>query len=252
MNDLPPKRGVSALELIRSGRVKQRPRYFFMLETGFFSIAAFFAFLALLFLSSFMIFFLRGSGSLLLPAQGLQGSKFFLFSFPWMILVSLLILAVVFEALMWRFPFVYHRPLLYSAAAIVILTFAFGAVISYTPFHASAFEQAQSLPLAGGLYRYYGQAASENINFGSALSPAGLEGKPQLETFGGQILEVKAADEKAAEKIERQVGKSEAVMIFGKKKDSQFEAHGIREIEKEKIPFLHDCRSKSCKNSREK
>lgn len=253
MNDNPPKFGPGVLEKIRSGQVKKRPRYFFALETGFFSAGAFLVFLLMLFLSSFMLFFLRGSGSMLLPALGWQGSKFFLFSFPWMILVSLLVSAVIFEYFIWRFPMVYHHPLFYSAAATVVLSLAFGAAISYTPLHANAFQQAQqeTLPLAGGLYRYYSQAALENINFGSPKISLEPEAAPKIETFGGQIFEVKAAVQEESQEAEvlevlEDLKKSEAVMIFGKKKDSEIEAYGIREMDKDDIPFLHDCRQMTC------
>jgi hypothetical protein len=112
-----------------------RPRWHFLLLSTLTALGAVIAFLALLFAVSLVVFFLRESGTLYLPALGSRGWWDLFRSLPLSILVLLLLFVVVLEVLVRRYAFVYKKPLLTSVLFIIVLVLVGGYGIARTPLH---------------------------------------------------------------------------------------------------------------------
>ncbi|MBU4141685.1 hypothetical protein KKE99_02325, partial [Patescibacteria group bacterium] len=80
----------SILSVIKSGQVKMRPRWHFVLKTALAAFGVIILVLTVLYLASFIIFVLRQTGVLFVPAFGLQGWFAFFTNLP-IFLIGLLI-----------------------------------------------------------------------------------------------------------------------------------------------------------------
>ena len=98
------------LEAIKSGQVKMRPRWYFILKTILVALGIVMIFLTLLYLISFIIFILRITGIWFAPAFGFEGYGIFLFSLPWLLVIISVLFAIILEVLVKRYSFAYrHR-----------------------------------------------------------------------------------------------------------------------------------------------
>ena len=128
----------NVMAAIRSGGVRMKPRWQFMLYSGLAILGIIAVLLALLFMASLVVFFLRHTGAWFAPAFGIRGWFDFVGGVPWLLVALIACLAALLEYLMKRYAFVYKRPLLASIGGIAIIVL-FGGFISASavePFHA--------------------------------------------------------------------------------------------------------------------
>ncbi|MBU3925378.1 hypothetical protein KJ854_05620 [Patescibacteria group bacterium] len=133
----------SILSVIKSGQVKMRPRWHFVLKTALAAFGVIILVLTVLYLASFIIFVLRQTGVLFVPAFGLQGWFAFFTNLPIFLIGLLIVFIIVLELLVRHYAFAYRRPLLYSAVGIFILVFAGVMVIENTSFHGGMSKYAE-------------------------------------------------------------------------------------------------------------
>jgi hypothetical protein len=168
MNHNPEKNSLheKILQSIKTGEVKMRPKWHFVLRGALVGIGTVLVALTLLYIISFIIFILHQNGTLFAPGLGVRGLGIFLFSLPWILIVITLIFIAVLEILVRRYAFAYRRPLLYSALAVVFLVLVGGVIIARTSLHPKFFIYAREgrLPIAGQLYRGYGMQRLPNIH----------------------------------------------------------------------------------------
>lgn len=216
-------------EKIKSGEVKMRPRACFVLKTLLVVLGIIAITLFVLYLISFIAFVLRASGVWFLPGFGLRGIKPFLFSVPWLLILTAGALIVVLEILVKRFAFSYRRPILYSILAIIAVVFLGGFIIDRTQFHVGLFQQAREghLPVAGGFYRGFGMPEFHDVHSGvvSEITDNGF----LIETREGQTLAVIVTSET---RFPSGMGikESDAVMILGERDNGIIQASDIRKI----------------------
>ena len=91
--------------------------------------------LALLYFASLSLFFLHDNGTWFIPSFGGRGWFSFLRSIPWFLVLLIIVFVGLLEVLVRRYAFVYRKPLLLSAAGIVVLVIFGGFLIAATPFH---------------------------------------------------------------------------------------------------------------------
>ena len=142
------------LDLIKEGRVKMKPKAYFIMKTSLLCLAVAALGLFIFYLVSFIIFALKASGAVFLPSLGLAGLAELLLSLPWLLIFAAVFLLVVLEILVKHFSFVYRRPVLYSLAALLCFV-AFGSfVVAKSGLHDNLFLRAQNnnLPLVGVIY----------------------------------------------------------------------------------------------------
>ncbi len=158
---------------IKSGQVKMRPKWYFILATMIYSAAILILALIILFLISFVIFILHQSGVWFAPSMGWGGWFSVLIYFPWLPLALVLFFLIILEVLAAHFSLVYRNPIVYSAIIIVILAAVMGYVFAQTPLHSYLHEQAKNgglpLPLAGRLYRAYDRREIADIHRGKIM-----------------------------------------------------------------------------------
>jgi hypothetical protein len=160
------------LQEIQTGRVKMRPRWYFVLKTVLLVISTVLAVSVVLFVASFIIFIMRQTGVFHSSGFGLRGIRAFLISLPWLLVLIAILFIILIQLFVKRYSFGYRKPLLYTILGVVGIALLGGIVVAQTPFHRGLFEHAydNNLPLAGGLYREYGiRRLPHNIEMGKVV-----------------------------------------------------------------------------------
>ena len=160
------------LGVVKSGEVRMRPKWHFVLRTILFATGGILLVLVILYLISFIIFALRQTGVGFIPIFGFHGVLEFFRALPWLLIFLSLFFIVVLEILVRRYSFAYRRPLLYSALGIILITIIGGFLVAGTPLHRNLFLSAERrrLPLAGGLYHQFGAQQFRNIQRGTVTA----------------------------------------------------------------------------------
>ncbi len=159
----------AVMDKIRSGSAAVRPRWHFVLLSGLVLVGSLAAFLALIFLASFVFFTLDRSGAWFLPSFGARGLWTLLSAVPWLIIIAVLAFIAGLEFMALRFRFVYRRPLLYSLAGVLVLAIMGALLIGLTPLHDTfnAMALRSRLPFVGGLYRSFGPQHTRSVHIGT-------------------------------------------------------------------------------------
>ncbi len=114
---------------IRAGRLKQRSRFHFILQTLLLALVVVAASAAVVFIIGWVRLWLHRSGVWFLPGFGLRGWQLFIGSFPWVTVIVIGALVIAVEVLLRRYGVVYRRPLLYSLGAVVCLLIVAGVML---------------------------------------------------------------------------------------------------------------------------
>ena len=166
------------MDAIRKGEVRMRPRWHFILTSALTILGAFIVLLALLYVVSLAVFFLRDSGAWFAPAFGPRGWWVLLRRIPWILVAFIAAFVVILEILVRRYAFVYRKSLLASVLLILLIIFIGGFAIEQTPLHpqmALSAGRGQLPPPFSAVYRgplrmprpddsYHGQIVSMNKN----------------------------------------------------------------------------------------
>jgi hypothetical protein len=160
------------LNKIKKEQVKMRPRLYFIAKTILLAVAFIVTILFILYITSFIVFSLRASGTLFLPRFGSPGIKIFWLSLPWVPILIAGGAVILLELLAKRFNLVYRRPIIYSFLAILALAIIGGFLLEKAPLHSKIFMRAQKEPMhgIGEFYRQFGAPQPKNARFGAVLS----------------------------------------------------------------------------------
>lgn len=139
-------------EAINTGKVEMKSHTYFTVRTLLTISLALGVGLLILILSSLIFFLLRESGVWYAPGFGLRGTWIFLRTFPWLVLLLTAVFIFALELILKKYSFTYHRPLLYSAVAVVVLAGLGGFALSVTHVHNYIYEQSEAghVPLVSG------------------------------------------------------------------------------------------------------
>lgn len=215
---------------IKSGRVKMRPRWHFILKAALLLAGAGIISLALLYLVSFIIFSMRQTGVWLVPSFGMRGVQEFLVSLPWLLVILTVIFVVILEVLVRRYAFAYRQPLLYSALAIVLLVTAGGFAVAKTSFHGGFLNQAKlhQLPLAEPFYVRFGIMGPDDVQRGNIieLTDNGFTLGNQRDETLNIIITPETRFPLGTNFIE-----GDPVIVMGEREDDTVKAFGIRKTE---------------------
>lgn len=161
----------SILATIKSGQVKMRPRWHFILKAILAILGAIIIFLTVLYLASFIIFILRQTGVLFMPAFGMEGWFAFFSHLPVFLIILLAVFIIVLELLVRHYAFAYRRPLFYSALGIFTLIVVGGLAVANTSLHGDLSKRAEKDNefLAGKLYREYEAQIFRDVHRGRIM-----------------------------------------------------------------------------------
>ena len=216
------------LEKIQAGQVKIRSRFRFMLTHVLLVLGATVAMALVIFLLSFIIFAIRGTGTWYLSYYGPKGIWSFLAVFPWMIFIVAVVLLIVFEIFVKHFS--YKRPLVYSAIAALILAMVFSWATLKVGLHSRLREYSQSsnLPVIGKMYRGFENGPVGHMVLGSIeeLTEHGFI----LRTDRDERLEVEIT-EGTRFPFGKYLEEGFAVFVAGEREVNKIRAFGVHKIE---------------------
>jgi hypothetical protein len=161
MENQSPKKAISeqVIDAVKAGQLKMRPKWHFILNAILWLTGTAIVLLALLYLSSLIVFVTRQTGIWAVPAFGWYGFFIFLTSIPWLLVLLVVIFTVILEILVRRYSFAYRWPLLYLGMVMLLVVAVSGLLIARTPLHgmishcAPGFHPQPNLPPCGaGLY----------------------------------------------------------------------------------------------------
>jgi len=153
---------------IKSGKIKMRPKLYFILRPIVFVFLLIVVTIAVIYLISFMLFAMRINGGAFVFGFGFQGIWSIVRSLPWALIFVALFFIVLLEVILIQSNFVYRRPILYSFFAIVILLLIGSVSLNRTHFHTNLFSANREgkLPVFGSLYNRYGKINFDNVHAG--------------------------------------------------------------------------------------
>ncbi len=234
MNNQQEKNSIidKVLNKIKSGRVKMKPKIYFILKTVLLISGTLVLISFIIYFVSFVIFSLRVSGVLFLPKFGFSGMKIFLNSLPWFLILIIAILIILLEIFAKKFTFVYRRPILYSLLGIIMIVFIGSFLIDKTPFHSNLFWKAQQrrLPGIGMVYRNFGAPRIGNVHHG-AVSEV-IDNGFKIETPCGEALTI-VVSPKISLILKTDIKEGDAIVVLGKRSNSTVQAFDIRKVEKD-------------------
>ncbi len=218
------------LTAIKAGQVTMRPKWHYVLKAALMLTGAAILSLALLYLASFIIFYLRQSGVWFAPSFGFRGVAVFLTSLPWLLILVSIAFLIILEVLVRRYSFAYHQPLLFSALGIVLLTTLGGIAVASTPLHNTFLKQVKEhrFPMAEPLYFEFGVKGASNVHPGSI----------QILTDDGFVLHNRRDEEfnvivtpRTRFPIGYDLTEGDFVVVLGERENGTIQAFGVREIE---------------------
>jgi len=161
---------------VKSGRLKMRPKWHFVLQASLLAVGTVVVSLALVYMASLFLFIFRETGIWMAPAFGWHGIIVFLFSLPWLLILLVLLFIVILEILVRHYAFAYRMPLIYSGLAIIFLVGVGGLLVIVTPFHekmADCPEEGGPPPCRMGFYRDLDPDRHQNLHEGTIVQISG-------------------------------------------------------------------------------
>ena len=218
------------LEKIKNGKIKMRPKIYFILKAILVGLGVAVIAIFILYLISFIVFTLRMSGIWFAPGFGFYGVKIFLVSLPWLLILIAIILIIVLEILVKYFSFAYRRPILYSVLSIIMLVLLGSFALSQTKIHPYLFQKSQEkhLPVAGKFYRDFGAGKFRNAHRGvvSEITEKGFK----IETPDNETLNIIITPETRFP-FGKDIKENDSIMILGGRDNGAVRAFGIRKVD---------------------
>jgi hypothetical protein len=155
-NQQPKEIHDEVLEQIRSGKLRMKPRLFFVLKAALVTILMVLILTLSVWLASFISFGLRLSGHESLLGFGARGIGIFVSIFPWWLALLDLLLIGLVSWLLRRFKFGYRKPVLYLLGGVLVCGVGAGLLFDReTSFHDDRLEEAEAGELGGPLESVY-------------------------------------------------------------------------------------------------
>jgi len=212
---------------VKGGRLKMRPKWYFVLRASLWAVGIVLAALAGLYLASLLMFVAHETGISMAPTFGWPGIVLFLKSLPWVLILLVLIFIVILELLVRHYSFAYRVPLVYSGLAVLFLVGAGGLLVAMTPFHKMMAECPPAggpPPCAIGIYRDLDPERHGDIHEGKITQIVGqnyiIANRKEEE-----LLIVVTPETKLPLGADFKVG--DRIVVMGELADSQIEAWGI-------------------------
>ncbi len=178
MNDETIKNNIlrqKILSQIQEGKLKMRPKAFFVCQVIVLSIVVFFTFIISIFLISYILFTIKSSGNMYLLGYGKRGLYEFLMVFPWLIFILDMVLLLFLDWLLKKFEFGYHSPVIYLFVGTLLVITGGGTLLNFTSINEVFMREAnhKNLAVVGPLYKDIGRSHVENgIFYGEVVSIA--------------------------------------------------------------------------------
>lgn len=215
------------LDTIKSGGVKMRPRWHFILKAILAVLGAIIVFLTVLYLASFIIFVLRQTGVLFVPAFGVSGWYAFFTHLPFFLISLLIIFIVVLELLVRHYAFAYRRPLLYSAVGIFILAVAGAVALANSSFHGgvSKYADDNKETFVGKFYVQYSRQRFIDVHRGMIIE---MDNNGFLMRNRGQEVLTIVVTRQTRFPLGADFSNGDIVVVFGDRDGDKVQAFGVQ------------------------
>lgn len=217
------------LQKIKAGKIKMKPKIFFVAKTGFFMLLFLALLLFTVYLVSFIVFMMRASGLWFLPGFGLEGFRILFGALPWVLILLSLGLIVFSEFFAEHFAFVYKRPMIYSLSGIVLIVVILSMITALTPIHAGIFQKVSesNFPLVKPFYEQASNIRPENMHTGIISEINELDFN--IQTLNGQNFKVIPC-KNGKGKTPKILSLGERVVIIGPVKNNIIDCFDILKI----------------------
>lgn len=226
------------LSQIKEGKVNMRSKSQFLLKSILFFIALLFVALVLIYLVSFVFYFVRQSGLSYLPSFGLRGLGVFLSSFPWLLVLLGLVLLIALEILSHHYSFAYKTPTLYFVLITILIIIAAGFLVDQTGLHPRLQKMTHDKKLHGfeSFYRSRKNSEAKKPEIGriTSMNKNGFT----LEDLNGNEINIRIDDKTHI--LSNDLEKEDMVVVMGQEKEGSIQAFGVREVRAEDFP-CPDC-----------
>ncbi len=212
---------------IKSGRIKLRSKYIFLAEKlGLGSALILSVLLAVLFFN-LVLFYLRASDNIGYLSFGNYGLLAFLDSFPYLLVVSVVLMIFVAGLIIKKSEFAYKKPFGYLALGLVGTVLVAGAVLTFT-------NIAENIEQASYDYPQMGMFFGPFLHHGLGERHGGVTGQV-TEMGDGYIMiqtphSIKKVDITKVANLSTDLSVGTFVMVVGDSDDSAFQAQRLRVI----------------------
>lgn len=215
------------LESIKSGRIKMKPQWFFVLTGALFIVGIILVLCALLLLTSFIFFSINQSGIGFGPGFGARGTLIFFEYLPWTLIGLSVVFIIILEILVRRYSFGFKNPLLFSLLAILLIVIAGG--IAAAPLHKEPFKRASenNPPFAGSFYREFMPEIPADVNkaeFIGTFESGFIVKNDQNEELSVFLPEL------AFSQLKNNFEPGDNMIIFGRRDLNEIQAFGVKKI----------------------
>ncbi|HPV70867.1 MAG TPA: hypothetical protein PKY08_03190 [Candidatus Magasanikbacteria bacterium] len=220
---------------IKSGRVKLRSKYIFLAEKlGIGSVLAFTILLAVLFFS-LALFYLKSSDNLGYLSFGSRGILAFLESFPYLLVITFVVLIFIAGFIIKKSGFFYQRPFGYLAVALLGSIILLGLGLGLTNFNEKIEQGAFNRHPGGILFKPF-------LDQGLESRQRGLVGRIKEITSDFLLVQTPRETEKVLithlEEPLPSLHPNIFIMVVGEKQADAFVARGIRIVEDRSMEMI--------------
>lgn len=221
---------------IKSGKVKLRSKYIFIAEKLGLSSAFILSFsLAALFFNLFF-YYLKTTDDLGYLSFGSDGMSAFLESFPYMLIVVLILFLFISGYLMAKADFSYKKPFGYFAVILIVFVMISGGVLAFTDISEQIEEQTLGENSQGSFFKPFLGHAVE-------LRGSGLAGKVFEISDDYLIVEIPRGFQKVdirnlENKENNEFNKDQFILAIGERRDDIFIARKIKIINEDDVPMI--------------
>jgi len=221
------------LDKIQGGEIKMKSKSYFALRNIAYVISLAVVFGMVFYLTSLIHFVMQSKGLLMLSAFGFRGLGLMFISLPWILVILIVILITLIEVISKHFKFVYRKPLVYSIVLVAVVVLLGSMIVARTRLHYSLsdFVQQKNIPLAGPLYKHYGQMRFKHANFCTAVEIN--EDNLVVELADGNQVTVSITP-RTRIWTDQEIAIGDYLMVAGDIDDGMITAFGIKKIPKEK------------------
>ncbi len=223
------------MDQIVSGRVKLRSKYIFIAEKlGLESALVLTVILAIIFFN-LVLYYLRASDNIQYLSFGSRGLYAFLESFPYLLVVTLIILMVLAGFIIKNSAIAYRKSFVGVLIGLVVVIFLTGTVMAFTDIAERIEEQAYSDKPAGYIFKPFLGHGMGQRNRGEAGVVLEVNGDLLIiQTPAGEHIVNIAKIEKAGLSIQS----GNFIVAVGERKQKIFIAEEIQILEQGQMPML--------------
>ncbi|MBI5221427.1 MAG: hypothetical protein HY979_01325 [Candidatus Magasanikbacteria bacterium] len=236
MNDLNNKIESKVIAIIKSGKIKLRSKYIFLAERLSLGSAVILSVLLSVLFFNLALFYLKASDNLAYLSFGSLGFFAFLESFPYLLVVSLIIFIFIAGILFKKTEIAYQKPFGYLALGLVVFILLSGVALAFTNIAEQIEQQTFEARPFGFFFRPF-------LHQGMEDRQSGIVGR--IIQVGDTYLIIQTP--RAIEKLDitelinpdkNILKEGNLIMAVGQREDNIFKVKNLRAIDQNEMPMI--------------